>query len=45
MNGSHDAPAMIMGCTTDTTMKPLNWKVIPAISPPSRRTPNTRAKR
>ena len=46
MNGSHDAAAMIIGCgTDDTTMKPLSWKVIPAINPPSLRIPNTRANR
>jgi len=33
-NGSHEAPATIIGCTTETTMKPLNWNTIPATNEP-----------
>ena len=43
--GSHDAPAMIMGWTTDTSMNPLSWNTIPATSAPSRLAPNVRANR
>lgn len=44
INGSHDAAAMIMGNTTETSMKPLNCHATPANKLLSGRSPSVRMK-